>query len=61
MARVLEDEGIRLVDSTLFLKPLLPDAGVLTRRAPNEREAEDLAYGRALAEQIARMDIGKPW
>src|SRR6201988_3973546 len=38
VARVLEDEGIRLVDSTLFLKPLLPEAGVLTCRAPNEPE-----------------------
>lgn len=59
VAHVLEDEGIRLVDSTLFLKPLLPEAGVLTRRAPNEHEAEDIAYGRALAQQIARMDIGQ--
>src|SRR5262249_31359839 len=30
VAKVLEDEGIHLVDSTTFLKPLLPDAGVLT-------------------------------
>src|ERR1700676_3912114 len=45
VARVLEDEGIQLVDSTLFLKPLLPEAGVLTRRSPNEREASDIAYG----------------
>lgn len=59
VARVLEDEGIRLVDSTLFLKPLLPEAGVLTRRAPNEQEAEDIAYGRGLAHQIAGMDIGQ--
>jgi UDP-2,3-diacylglucosamine hydrolase len=59
VARVLEDEGIRLVDSTVFLKPLLPEAGVLTRRAPNEHEAEDIAYGRGLAEQIAAMDIGQ--
>jgi UDP-2,3-diacylglucosamine hydrolase len=59
VARVLEDEGIRLVDSTLFLKPLVPDAGVLTRRAPNEHEAEDIAYGRGLAQQIAGMDIGQ--
>src|SRR5437764_548719 len=59
VARVLEDEGIRLVDSTLFLKPLLPEAGVLTRRVPNEHEAEDIAYGRALAQQIAGMDIGQ--
>src|SRR5690348_18350587 len=59
VARVLEDEGIRLVDSTLFLKPLVPDPGVLTRRAPNEHEAQELAYGRGLAQQIARMDIGQ--
>lgn len=59
VARVLEDEGIRLVDSTLFLKPLLPEAGVLTRRAPNEHEAQDIAYGRGLAQQIAAMDIGQ--
>src|SRR6266576_4209615 len=59
VARVLEDEGIHLVDSTLLLKPLLPEAGVLTRRAPNEHEAEDIAYGRALAQQIAGMDIGQ--
>ena len=59
VARVLEEEGIRLVDSTLFLKPLVPEAGVLTRRAPNEHEAEDIAYGRGLAQQIAGMDIGQ--
>ncbi|HYL84093.1 MAG TPA: UDP-2,3-diacylglucosamine diphosphatase LpxI [Candidatus Angelobacter sp.] len=59
VARVLEDEGIQLVDSTLFLKPLLPEVGVLTRRAPNEHEAEDLAYGRSVALQITGMDIGQ--
>jgi len=59
VAQVLEEEGVRVVDSTLFLKPLVPEAGVLTRRGPNEREAADIAYGRALARQIARMDIGQ--
>jgi DUF1009 family protein len=59
VARVLEDEGIRLVDSTLFLKPLVPEPGVLTRRAPDEREAADIAYGLAVARQISAMDIGQ--
>jgi len=59
VARVLEDEGIRLVDSTMFLKPLVPDACVLTKRAPNEREAADMAYGLGVARQIAAMDIGQ--
>ena len=30
--RLLESRGIRVVDSTLFLKPLLAEAGPLTRR-----------------------------
>src|SRR3979490_1803250 len=59
VARVLEDEGIRLVDSTLFLKPLVPETGVLTRRAPDAREAADIAYGLGVARQISGMDIGQ--
>ncbi len=59
VARVLEDEGIRLVDSTIFLKPLVPEPCVLTRRAPNEHEADDIAYGIGVARQIAGMDIGQ--
>src|SRR6266704_1335977 len=59
VARVLEEEGIRLVDSTVFLKPLLPDAGVLTRRGPSEGESADIAYGLGLARNIAAMDIGQ--
>ena len=59
VARVLEEEGIRLVDSTLFLRALVPEPGVLTRRTPNEHEAEDIAYGIGVARQIAGMDIGQ--
>jgi UDP-2,3-diacylglucosamine hydrolase len=59
VARVLEDEGIQLVDSTHFLKPLVPEAGVLTRRTPDEREEADIAYGLGVARKIAAMDIGQ--
>jgi hypothetical protein len=59
VAKVLQDEGIRLVDSTVFLKPLLPDAGVLTRRKPSQEEYADMAYGLSLARNIAAMDIGQ--
>ena len=59
VAKVLEEEGIQLVDSTIFLKPLLPEAGVLTRRAPNEQEAADMEYGLGVARHIAGMDIGQ--
>lgn len=59
VAKVLEDEGIRLVDSTAFLKPLVPEPGVLTRRAPDEREAADIAYGHRVARRLAELDIGQ--
>jgi len=59
VARVLEEEGIQLVDSTKFLGPLLPAMGILTRRAPDESEAADIAYGRQVAQQIAGLDLGQ--
>ena len=59
VAKVLEDEGIQLVDSTVFLKPLLPEAGVLTRRRPSAEESADMAYGLGVARNIAAMDIGQ--
>ncbi len=59
VARVLAEEGIQLVDSTTFLKPLLPDPGVLTRRAPDARESADIAYGREIARHVAGLDLGQ--
>src|SRR3954469_13840110 len=56
VAKILEDEGIRLADSTALLKPLLADAGVMTRRKPTKDEREDLEYGRALAHALAQWD-----
>lgn len=59
VARVLEEEGIELVDSTRFLGSLLPATGQLTRRAPDDSEAADISYGREVARQIASLDLGQ--
>jgi UDP-2,3-diacylglucosamine hydrolase len=59
VARVLEDEGIQLVESTLFLEPLLPKPGVLTKRLPSEDEQKDLEYGYKLARELGRLDVGQ--
>src|SRR6202789_1176179 len=59
VARVLEDEGIELVDSTKFLGPLLPHEGVLTKRAPDASESADITYGHNVARQIAALDLGQ--
>ena len=57
--RMIEGRGMHVVDSTLFLKPLLAEAGALTRRSPDADEAADVAYGREIAKKIASLDLGQ--
>lgn len=59
IAKVLRDEGIELISSTTFLEPLLARPGVLTARPPNERERQDIEYGRKVAAALAGHDIGQ--
>src|SRR5580704_11361443 len=59
VARVLADEGIELVDSTKFLGALLPVAGILTRRAPDQTESAHINSKRSIAQQIAALDLGQ--
>lgn len=59
VARVLEEAGIVLIDSTEFLKPHLAPEGALTRRDLNRREQADVEFGRQVAHQIALLDIGQ--
>src|SRR5262249_58302573 len=59
VAKMLEDEGIHLIDSTSFLQPLLPEPGVLTRRSPSEEEKRDLDYGYRIARELGRLDLGQ--
>ncbi|HZQ93897.1 MAG TPA: UDP-2,3-diacylglucosamine diphosphatase LpxI [Candidatus Sulfotelmatobacter sp.] len=59
VAKVLADEGITLEKSTWLLEPLLVRPGILTQRAPNEPERKNIEYGRAVARELARHDIGQ--
>jgi UDP-2,3-diacylglucosamine hydrolase len=59
VARVLEQEGIHLMESTVFLRPLIPEPGILTKRAPSENERRDLDYGYSLARELGRLDVGQ--
>jgi len=57
--KVLKDEGIELLDSTLLLKDLLAPAGVLTLRKPSGDEKSDIEYGRRIAHALAAVDVGQ--
>jgi DUF1009 family protein len=59
VAKVLGDEGIELMSSTVFLEPLLAEEGVLSARAPDEEERKNIAYGLGVARAVAGFDIGQ--
>jgi UDP-2,3-diacylglucosamine hydrolase len=59
VVKVLEDEGIRLRESTFLLTPLLAPEGVLTRRKPDKDEESQIAYGRRVANALAGFDVGQ--
>ncbi len=57
--KVLLDEGISLVDSTLLLKPLLAGRGAITKRKFDSEEQRDVDYGRKIAHALASLDLGQ--
>jgi DUF1009 family protein len=59
VADVMRDEGIDLIDSTVFLAPLLAGEGVLTNRPPTPEEQQDFEFGYRMADAIAGLDIGQ--
>ncbi|MBI2357621.1 MAG: UDP-2,3-diacylglucosamine diphosphatase LpxI [Deltaproteobacteria bacterium] len=59
VAEELEGEGIRVLESTLFLSEIIPAGGVLTRRAPDKRQWEDIRLGFQIAKEIGRLGIGQ--
>ena len=59
VADVLHDNGIDLIDSTVFLDPLLAKEGYLTSRHPTLDEEKDLRFGYTVADAIAGLDIGQ--
>ena len=55
----IEANGIKVMDQTELIKPLLPEPGVLTRRAPTKEEEADMEFGFRMAKAIGGLDIGQ--
>ena len=58
-ATALEQEGIKVLASTIYLRHLLFPAGVLTKARPNEKQRRDIAFGWQNARAIGKLDIGQ--
>lgn len=59
IARSFEEDGVRIVASTVYLSEVLAPVGALTRRAPSESEERDIALGWEVAESLGRADVGQ--
>lgn len=59
VAQVLADEGVELLDSTVFLKPYLAVAGANGKRKPSSDALADVEYGREIAHTLSGYDIGQ--
>ncbi|MBP2665034.1 MAG: lpxI [Firmicutes bacterium] len=55
----LAAEGIAVLDQTELLRPLMPSAGVMTKRQPTEQELADMRFGLDMAKRIGGLDIGQ--
>ena len=55
----LENFGIRLIDSTLFLKNFMSEKGLLTRKKPDKKQQQDISFGFSIAKQMGSLDIGQ--
>ncbi len=58
-ADCLEQEGIAVRESTLYLRDLLFPAGILGRHAPQQEEWRDIAFGWRMARAVGALDIGQ--
>jgi DUF1009 family protein len=59
IANILAKVGIQIIDSTEYLKDLIPGKSVLTSREPSKDELNDIEYGRTIASQLAGLEIGQ--
>jgi DUF1009 family protein len=58
-ANILSKFGIEIMDSTVYLKDLLPARGAVSARQPTKEESADIDYGCDIARKLASMDIGQ--
>jgi hypothetical protein len=59
IAGQLERGGLRVREAASLVESLVPKAGVLTRRQPNERELADVEFGAGIARQLAGLGVGQ--
>jgi UDP-2,3-diacylglucosamine hydrolase len=59
VAQELERAGIVLLECTRFLRSVVVEKGVLSRRTPTDREWDDIRFAREVARTLAQVKVGQ--
>ena len=59
LAFEFEKAGVPVLPASSFMDGHLPGEGVLTARAPDEREMRDIAHGAVVMRDVGRHDVGQ--
>lgn len=55
----IEAVGVELLPASSFMQDYMPSSGLLTARAPDERELGDIEIGRRVIKDTSHLDIGQ--
>ena len=59
ITKAIEACGVDLLPASSFMQDYMPSAGLLSARAPDERELKDIAIGRQVIKDTSHLDIGQ--
>ncbi len=59
VAQSIESEGIKVLESTLYLEHLLFPKGILTKKKPTKEQWKDIEFGWQNARAVGLLDIGQ--
>ncbi|MBU6399150.1 MAG: UDP-2,3-diacylglucosamine diphosphatase LpxI [Verrucomicrobia bacterium] len=59
IADELDKDGVQLIEATPWLRPLMPGAGFHLGPRITEAQRRDVEFGRRLAREISRLEIGQ--
>jgi len=59
LVQELNNEGITILDQTIFIKNTMVSKGVLTKLHPTPEQMQNIEYGYKIAKEMGNLDIGQ--